>query len=81
MPTVATWVDQLREAFGSDTIHDAIRAGQTGEPTFFAAENGHQIGTRLLPDINAWRLEGLVARRFFKGCRGQCVGTEQQCHP
>jgi hypothetical protein len=80
MPTVAAWIDQLRDAFGSDTIHEAIRAGQAGEPSFYARENGHELGMPLIANVHAWKLEGFTGRRFCKGCDGQCVGTEQRCH-
>ena len=29
MPTVAGWIDDLRAAFGAETINAAIRAGMT----------------------------------------------------
>jgi hypothetical protein len=46
MPTVAAWVDDLRAAFGADYMNGAIRAGLRGGRTFWAAEGGHEIGTR-----------------------------------
>ncbi len=46
MPTVATFIDQMRAAFGPDDINAAIRAGIAGQPTFHASENGMQVGTR-----------------------------------
>ena len=46
MPTVAGWIDDLRAAFGADTINAAIRAGLDGQPTFYARENGAEIGTK-----------------------------------
>jgi len=45
MPQVAVFIDQLREAFGADMINLQIRLGMRGEPTFFASENGHELGT------------------------------------
>lgn len=48
MPTVAGWVDEMREAFGVDCVNRAIRNGMKGAPTFHARENGHEIGTPLL---------------------------------
>ena len=50
MPTVAGWIDELREAFGPDQINAAIRAGLDGQPTFYARENGQEVGTRFVPD-------------------------------
>lgn len=45
MPVCAEFIDQLREVFGKDHIDGQIRAGMRGEPTFFASENGHTLGT------------------------------------
>ena len=36
MPTVAAWIDELREAFGADQINPAIKAGMNCQPTFWA---------------------------------------------
>lgn len=46
MPTVAGWIDDLRAAFGAETINAAIRAGMNGQPTFYAEENGRAVGTK-----------------------------------
>jgi len=46
MPTVAAFIDELRDAFGSETINPSIKSGIDGQPTFWASENGNQIGTR-----------------------------------
>jgi hypothetical protein len=55
MPTCADWLDELRSAFGSESINDSIRAGMRGKPTFYAAEGGHELGSRetLDPGLNA----------------------------
>lgn len=46
MPTVAQWIDDLREEFGAESIDESIRAGMRGEPNqFHATEGGHEIGT------------------------------------
>lgn len=45
MPTVAGWIDELRQAFGADQVDPSIRAGLRGEPNkFWAKEGGHQLG-------------------------------------
>lgn len=49
MPTVAAWVDQLREAFGADAINPAIRNGVAGGAGFYATENGQTIGSEAMP--------------------------------
>ncbi|NLP65525.1 hypothetical protein NH14_031190 [Paraburkholderia sacchari] len=77
MPETAAWVDMLRDAFGSETIHDAIRRG-AGEPTFFAIERGQEIGTRS-DSGEPWRLEGFEDRHFCRSCDGSCVGNLTAC--
>jgi hypothetical protein len=46
MPRVAALIDDLVAVFGKDEIHGQVRKGLAGEPTFWASENGHEIGTR-----------------------------------
>lgn len=46
MPTVAGWIDDLRAAFGAEQINAAIRAGLDGQPTFWASENGREVGRK-----------------------------------
>lgn len=46
MPTVAGWVDDLREAFGREAVIPSIYAGTHGEADqFHATEGSHQVGT------------------------------------
>lgn len=52
MPITAAFIDDLRDAFGADMINSAIRAGLDGQPTFWARENGREVGTRC-PDAPA----------------------------
>lgn len=49
MPTVTGWIDSLREAFGDDQINPQIKAGIDGQPTFWARENGREVGTKAAP--------------------------------
>ncbi len=49
MPLVTEFIDVVREAFGRPAVDAAIRAGLDGQPTFWARENGLEIGARL-PD-------------------------------
>ena len=46
MPSVAAFIDDMRAAFGAETINAAIRAGLDGQPTFYAEENGRAVGTK-----------------------------------
>ena len=46
MPTTAAFIDAMREAFGAAAINCQIKAGIDGQPTFWAKENGQEIGTR-----------------------------------
>lgn len=46
MPLCAEFIDACREVFGAAEINAAMRAGLDGQPTFYASENGHAIGTK-----------------------------------
>lgn len=46
MPLVTACIDDLRTAFGRPEIDEQIRGGMRGLPTFWARENGQEIGTR-----------------------------------
>ena len=54
MPTMAAWIDDLREAFGKAEIDAVIRAGLKPdcEPRrrFFAGEAGQEVGRRWVPE-------------------------------
>lgn len=61
MPVITAWIDDLRAAFGADVIDGQIRKsmpgtpeqvarGERGQPTFYARENGHEVGTPKLAD-------------------------------
>lgn len=50
MPETAALIDNLRAAFGAEMIDSAIRAGLDGQPTFWARENGQEVGTPQPPD-------------------------------
>ncbi|NYT76540.1 hypothetical protein H0A71_06015 [Alcaligenaceae bacterium] len=45
MPETTAFIDSLREAFGAEMINEQIRKGLKGEATFYASENGHELGT------------------------------------
>lgn len=50
MPLTAAWIDQLREAFGTESINNSIRLGMQGFPDWFHATEGkHQVGTPFRP--------------------------------
>ena len=46
MPLVTEFIDALRDVFGRSVVDGAIRAGLEGQPTFWARENGREIGVR-----------------------------------
>jgi len=46
MPLTAAWIDSMREAFGLEHINQQIKAGINGQPTFYAIENGFEVGTK-----------------------------------
>ena len=47
MPATAAAVDWFRLAFGADEVNALIKAGMNGEPTFYAIENGKEVGTKI----------------------------------
>jgi len=46
MPLVSAFIDDMRAAFGTDTIHQAIRNGMAGGCDFYASENGVELGSK-----------------------------------
>lgn len=46
MPGVTAFIDDLRATFGKEMIDGQIRKGINGQPTFWARENGHEVGTK-----------------------------------
>lgn len=46
MPSTAAFIDAMRDAFGAESINQSIKAGMNGQPTFYASENGHEVGTK-----------------------------------
>ena len=71
MPLVAAWIDEMRAAFGADIIDEAIRRGMRGEPTFWARENGHELGTRAPEPRNALSVNQLVLEGIRPAKGGQ----------
>jgi hypothetical protein len=70
MPETAKLIDSLRKAFGEACIDQVIKAGVSGEPVFYASENGHQVGTRPAEqqeDVS--RFEAIERRLKLKGVR------------
>nr|WP_080423779.1 hypothetical protein [Burkholderia ubonensis] len=81
MPEIAAFVDSLAEAFGRDYIEDIVRRGQRGEPTFYASENGVEVGTRSPRPATVWLCteNELRNRHGCRGCDGSCIGTQRTC--
>lgn len=46
MPLVTAWIDNMRAAFGTDCVDNAIRGGMAGLPAFWASEDGSEVGSR-----------------------------------
>lgn len=51
MPQTAAWIDELRAVFCTTpaelaSFNAQIKAGLDGQPTFYARENGHTVGTQ-----------------------------------
>ena len=53
MPLVAEFIDAARKAFGAAEINAQIRLGLTGHRTFWARENGVEVGSRRIDNRDA----------------------------
>lgn len=63
MPLTAAWIDQLREAFGTESINNSIRLGMQGFPDWFhATEGAHEVGTQFKPVTKSITLDRCVIR-------------------
>jgi hypothetical protein len=60
MPTVAAFIDECREAFGVECVNNAIKLGMQGAETFYASENGHQVGTKSREPLKSITLDKMV---------------------
>lgn len=49
MPTVAAFIDELREVLGREVVDQAIREGMR-DGTFHAKENGAEVGRPVVDD-------------------------------
>ncbi len=47
MAGVAAFIDECRAVFGAEIINEQIRKGMHGSPTFYACENGIEVGTKM----------------------------------
>jgi hypothetical protein len=82
MPEIAAFVAEMKAAFGEHDIDEAIRRGKAGEPTFYACENGHSVGTSAPAATNNWRVDRAVRDRYYcDGCDGSCIGAAKSCRP
>ncbi|MFM0356503.1 hypothetical protein PQR12_23665 [Paraburkholderia nemoris] len=80
MPEIAAFVADLKVVFGEQEIDEAIRRGKAGEPTFYACENGHSVGTPSPAKPDVWLVDRSVRNRHYcAGCDGSCVGTTNSC--
>ncbi|RDK01720.1 hypothetical protein [Paraburkholderia lacunae] len=80
MQEIAAFVADMKAAFGTQEIDEAIRRGNAGEPTFYASENGHAVGTASPVEADVWRVDGAVRdRHYCDGCDGSCVGGDVSC--
>ncbi len=47
MPTTTAFIDECREAFGVDMVNQQIKLGMRGAQSFYASENGQEVGTKI----------------------------------
>jgi hypothetical protein len=81
MPEIAAFVAQMKSAFGEQEINEAIRRGKAGEPTFYAAENAHTVGTASAVAENTWRVTDDIRDRHYRaGCDGGCMHQAMGCN-
>lgn len=78
MPTVAQWVDSMRDAFGKAEIDEIMRRGVRGEPVFYARENGHQVGTPLQPARGAAWIDEVGNRQGKDYSSASCNETNSK---
>lgn len=62
MPLVAAFIDELREALGTEEINAQIKLGMQGAQTFHASENGIEVGTRFAEPVKYITLDKMVIR-------------------
>jgi len=80
MPEMAAFVAELRAAF-NDSVDEAVSRGKSGEPTFYARENGRTVGTPPSDHYNVWKAsEDVRDRHYCGGCDGSCIGTAIRCN-
>ncbi|MGY6258115.1 hypothetical protein ACXIVK_32100 [Paraburkholderia caledonica] len=65
MPEIAAFVADMKAVFGEQEIDEAIRRSKSGEPTFYACENGRTVGTPTPTQTNVWSVDGAVHNRHY----------------
>ena len=65
MPGTAALIDEFRAVFGAEYINKILQQGMRGQPVFWAAENGHTIGT---PEVRGVRIG--------RDARGNCINLD-----
>jgi hypothetical protein len=74
MPGTAAFIDACRAAFGAEMVNSQIRLGMQGAETFYASENGHEVGTKISAPkvfISADRMRILSKEEYFEITRRQ----------
>ena len=79
MPCTTAFIDQMREAFGVDGVNASIKAGIAGDGSFYANENGVEIGSRPR-EIDGKAVNGHEICRQ-KGCDGCCHASVKLVSP
>lgn len=47
MPETYAFIEACREAFGKEAVNPMIKLGMEGAQTFYASENGIEVGTKM----------------------------------
>lgn len=69
MPDTAEAVDTLRDVFGLVNVNQQIKSGMQGLSTFYAVENGSEVGTQFANKPHMFEIDGADFLRLGKLCR------------
>lgn len=69
MPDTAEAIDTLRNVFGLANVNQQIKHGMQGLPTFYATENGVEVGTQFVNKSHMFEIDGADFLRMGKLCR------------
>ena len=66
MPETTRMVAEMRATFGADMVNAAIRAAKDGQPTFWASENGIELGVKAERGLTLDQMQKIEGRPLFE---------------